>query len=643
MNFIGYFRQETLVTATKQTIPCIHRALACVYQSIVEKRRAMPRILNPIFKANFALIFVSFLLQINAIQAAENEQITWHAWSEELFEQAKREDKLLILDLEAVWCHWCHVMEEKTYHDPAVIKLIKQKYIAIRVDQDANPDISIRYEEYGWPATVIFKADGSELVKRRGYIPPERMASLLQAVIDDPTPGPSVVATKEMITGNNREFSTKQREKIINSVNRGYDAPIGGWGTTHKFILAPNVEFALIKARQGDKAFEKKARETLDKATALIDPVWGGIYQYSDRGRWNSPHFEKIMSFQADDLQLYSLAYLQFNEPRYLKAARDIERYLTTFLSSPDGAFYTSQDADVSDKIDGHAFYPLDDKGRRAIGMPRIDQNSYARENGWAIRGLTALYDATGDKQVLNRAIKAANWIEANRSIGDGGFKHGESDRAGPYLGDTLAMEEAFLALYVSTGDRTWLEKSRASLAFIEKNFRSKIGYAAAVIPKNSKGVFQQSLLQMEANVSIARLANKLLHYTGSQDYKKTASHAMQYLVTLDNPDNVRYLVGPLMAADELANEPAHITIVGSKSDPAAQALYQKALQYPVVYRRIEWWDQAEGKMPNPDVQYPVLAKAAAFICVNHACSTPITAPEKLHTKADNLIFSTQQ
>ena len=602
----------------------------------------MPSRLNHISKAILALIFAGFLLQVNAIKAAEDEKINWQAWSEEIFEHAKREDKLLILDLEAVWCHWCHVMEEKTYHDPAVVKLINQKYIAIRVDQDANPDISIRYEDYGWPATVIFAADGSELVKRRGYIPPENMVRILQAVIDDPTPGPSIIETKALTLGSASEFSSKQRDKIVSTIHRGYDSVQGGWGTTHKFILAPNVEYALIKARQGDKALEKKARETLDKAIALIDPIWGGIYQYSDRGRWNSPHFEKIMSFQAEDLQLYSLAYLQLNEQRYLNAARDIERYLTTFLSSPQGAFYTSQDADVNDKIDGHAFYPLNDKGRRALGMPRIDKNIYARENGWAIRGLTALYDATSDKAVLNNAIKAANWIEVNRNLGDGGFKHGEKDRAGPYLGDTLAMAEAYVALYISTGDRAWLEKSKAGMAFIKKNFQSEIGFAAAVIPKNSKGVFQQPLLQMESNVSIARLANKLMHYTGDQQYKTIALHAMQYLVTLENPDSPRYLAGPLMANDELAAEPAHITIVGAKSDPAAQALYQKALQYPVVYRRIEWWDKAEGKMPNPDVQYPTLAKAAAFICVNHACSTPITAPEKLHAKADNLIFSTQ-
>lgn len=595
-----------------------------------------------LFRAISTCIFVGFLLHMHAIQAAENNKIMWHAWSEEIFEQAKRENKLVILDLEAVWCHWCHVMDEKTYHDPTVVKLIQQKYIAVRVDQDANPDISIRYEDYGWPATVIFKADGSELVKRRGYIAPENMARLLQAVIDDPTPGPSVVAAKEISLGSSSEFSSIQRDKIINSIHRGYDAVQGGWGTTHKFILAPNVEYALIKARQGDQSLEKKARETLDKATALIDPVWGGIYQYSDRGRWDSPHFEKIMSFQADDLRLYSLAAVQFNQPRYLKAARSIEQYLANFLTSPEGAFYTSQDADVSDKIDGHAFYPLDDKGRRALGMPRIDKNIYARENGWAIRGLAALYDATGDKAVLNRAIQAANWIAANRSISGGGFKHGETDRAGPYMGDTLAMAEAYLALYTSTGDREWLAKSRSATGFIEKNFKSKAGFVAAVVPKNSKGVFQQPLLQMEENVSVARLANKLLHYTGNEQYKEPALHAMKYLVALESSDNVRYLAGPLMAADELATDPAHITIVGSKSDPAAQALYQKTLQYPVVYRRIEWWDQAEGKMPNPDVLYPQLAKAAAFICVNHACSTPIFETEKLHARADSLIFSTQ-
>ena len=599
----------------------------------------------PYFKSLTTLFLLIFIVTVNAAQAAEGERVSssaivWHPWSEAIFEQAKRENKLVIMDLEAVWCHWCHVMEERTYQNAAIIKLMQKKYIAVRVDQDANPDISVRYEDYGWPATIIFSADGNELVKRRGYIPPENMAKILQAVIDDPTAGPSVTKQSEPVIGTETQFSTAQRNKLIADINSGYDEVLGGWGNVHKFILAPNVEYAMVHGRQGDKALEKKARETLDKALLLIDPEWGGVYQYSDRGRWDSPHFEKIMSIQTDDLRLYALASQQFNEPRYLKAAHDIDRYLANFLTSADGAFYTSQDADASTKIDGHTFYPLNDKARRALGvMPRIDKNIYARENGWAIRSLAALYDVTGDKAVLNRAIRSANWIEANRAIDGGGFRHAEQDPAGPYLGDTLAMAEAYLALYVSTADRAWLTKSQQAVNFMQHNFKTRIGYATAVVSKTSKGIFQKPLLQMEENVSVVRLSNQLAHYSGDAQYQLIAQHAMKYLVALASD---RYMAGPLTAAEELATEPAHITVVGAKSDPAAQALYQQALQYPVIYRRIEWWDKTEGAMPNSDVQYPQLAKAAAFICVNHACSTPIFEPAKLSAKADLLLFSAE-
>ena len=98
--------------------------------------------------------------------------VAWQGWSETVFAQAKRENRFVLLDLEAVWCHWCHVMDEVTYSDPKVAELIKARYIPVRVDQDARPDISRRYENYGWPATVVFNAEGGEIVKRRGYLPP---------------------------------------------------------------------------------------------------------------------------------------------------------------------------------------------------------------------------------------------------------------------------------------------------------------------------------------------------------------------------------------------------------------------------------------------------------------------------------------
>jgi uncharacterized protein len=106
--------------------------------------------------------------------------IAWHDWSPAAFDQAKREHKLVLLHLGAGWCHWCHVMEHVTYRDPTVVALIRAHYVAIHVDQDSRPDLSNRYEDYGWPATILFDASGHELVKWQGYIPPERMRVLLQ-------------------------------------------------------------------------------------------------------------------------------------------------------------------------------------------------------------------------------------------------------------------------------------------------------------------------------------------------------------------------------------------------------------------------------------------------------------------------------
>jgi uncharacterized protein YyaL (SSP411 family) len=116
------------------------------------------------------------LLGVTPARAADGG-IAWQGWSETAFAQAKRENRFVLLDLGAVWCHWCHVMERDTYGNPAVADLIKARYVPVRVDQNARPDLSRHYEHYGWPATVVFSADGQEIVKLRGYVPAARSPS----------------------------------------------------------------------------------------------------------------------------------------------------------------------------------------------------------------------------------------------------------------------------------------------------------------------------------------------------------------------------------------------------------------------------------------------------------------------------------
>jgi uncharacterized protein YyaL (SSP411 family) len=338
------------------------------------------------------------------------EPIQWNGWSDELFSRASAEKRFVILDLEAVWCHWCHVMENTTYADPEIIELLASKYIAVRVDQDANPDLSSRYGDWGWPATIVFGPDGTEIAKIRGYIEPSRMQALLKAIIDDPSPGPSVGQAFEVKPSAAVFLTRQQRAELVKNIDESYEDNLGGWGENQKYIDSDSMDYAITRAEAGDEVAASRARQTLDAAIALIDPVWGGVFQYSEGGSWSKPHFEKIMSFQAQYLRQYSQAYALWKDEKYLAAARDIERYLAEFLISPDGAFYVSQDADLDHDTDGHKYYALDDAGRRKLGMPRIDQNLYARENGWAISGLSAFYNVTNDEKVLATAERAAKW-----------------------------------------------------------------------------------------------------------------------------------------------------------------------------------------------------------------------------------------
>jgi hypothetical protein len=556
-------------------------------------------------------------------QSFANEAIKWSGWNDGLFHNATTEKRFVILDLEAVWCHWCHVMEKTTYSDPEVIKLLDAKYIPVKVDQDANPDLANRYGDWGWPATIVFAPDGSEIAKIRGYIEPERMQALLKAIIDDPSPGPSVGEAFQVKPSASVFLTKEQREALLKTYNESYEESIGGWGDSQKFIDADSMDYAVTRAEAGDEMAATRAKQTFDAATALIDPVWGGVFQYSEGGSWAKPHFEKIMSFQAQYLREYSQAYAFWKDPKYLTAARNVERYLTSFLLDSDGAFYVSQDADLSHDVDGHKYYALDDAGRRKLGIPRIDKNQYARENGWAISGLTAFYNVTNDPKVLAVAERTAKWVAENRALDGGGFRHGEKDRGGPYLGDTLAMGQAFLDLYAATGDRQWLTDAGKAGDFIGVTFKDEAGgFFTSKTSEAKVGVFAKPAKLADDQIQVARFMNMLNRYFGKDVYKDYASHAMRYLTGL-SADVERPLPGVLLADEELAIEPTHMTIVGHKDDPRAQKLFAAARAYPARYKRLEWLDSREGKLPNPDVEYPDLDEPAAFACSNRICSYP--------------------
>jgi hypothetical protein len=379
------------------------------------------------------------------------------------------------------------------------------------------------------------------------------------------------------------------------------------------------------------------------------------VYQYSTDGDWDHPHFEKIMQMQAEDMRIYALAYSLFHDPADLKSAEDIEKFLRTFLMDESGAFYTSQDADLVQGQHSAGYFALSDADRRKQGIPRIDKHIYARENGWAINALVQLYMSTGEDRYLKEALRAAGWIMAHRafpvkpSSGDwplwvSGFRHDENDTAGPYLGDTLSMGRAALNLYTATGNRLWLRLAKRAADFIAKDFTvtanggTGAGYATAALTGNS---VQKPQPLLDENVMLASFANQLFQYTGNKEYDKMAHEAMRYLATPEIAESRHVLVaGPLLVDRELSSEPMHATIIGAKSDPQALALFKSAIKYPSGYKRIEWWDKSEGPLPNPDVDYPDMKTAAAFLCIEGRCSAPVYKPEEIVSVMQRAILS---
>jgi uncharacterized protein YyaL (SSP411 family) len=384
-------------------------------------------------------------------------------------------------------------------------------------------------------------------------------------------------------------------------------------------------------AKQSNNNAEQMLRLSLDGGLNLIDPVWGGVYQYSTDGDWEHPHFEKIMSVQADNMRMYAQAYAVLKDQRYLAAAEKVANYVGEFLTSPQGAFYTSQDADLVSGEHSQDYFALDDAKRRARGLPKIDRHVYARENGWMIYSLCYLYAASGNESYLAQAQRAANWIWDNRQISGGGFSHDAKDNSGPYLGDNLYMARAFLALYEVTGSRSWLEKAESTAKFIAANFcmEDKSGFATIEPAKSGK---LEPAFMLDENVALCRFANKLYYYSGEAQYKAMAENALSFLTQADIARSRKILIAGILLCDqEMSMEPLHVTVVGAKADAQAKALFCAANALPETYKRIEWYDRTEGSLPNSSVEFPSMPKAAAFMCANGQCSMPAYTADDLN------------
>lgn len=194
--------------------------------------------------------------------------------------------------------------------------------------------------------------------------------------------------------------------------------------------------------------------------------------------------------------------------------------------------------------------------------------------------------------------------------------------------------------MYEVTGERRWFKTAVDLGTAIDASLRAK--GAGFLTEAATPGVPVPPMPDLAENIGAVRFFNRLAHYSGNKVFRDAALHGMKFLAGHASRQEDLEEAGILLADDELASDPVHLTIVGAKLDAAARALFDAALKTPGGYRRVEWWDRTEGPLPHADVSYPELAKAAGYVCTAGRCSRPSFEAADYATQITRLIAATQ-
>lgn len=321
------------------------------------------------------------------LRQSASATVRWQPFDDQSFALARKLDRPVLLDIGATWCHWCRVMDAKTYADPAVAGLINQEFVPIRVDRDLRPDIDGYYQHAaadfagagGWPLTCFTLPDGS-LFAAYGYLPEREhglgsgegptMATVLKQIaaqyksqrakLDS-----AVAALKQRISKDvplkGKDNGAAPVAEILSGIANAYDHVNGGFsfGGGPKFYEFPALELALAEGFWGRQDFAQMATVSLERMArgGVYDQLGGGFFRYSIDQAWLVPHFEKMAYDQALALEVYAHAYQLDPRPLYPRVARGTIDYVLNTLYDPSRQlFYAAQDADAWPDDDG-AYY----------------------------------------------------------------------------------------------------------------------------------------------------------------------------------------------------------------------------------------------------------------------------------------------
>src|SRR6516164_1635444 len=335
------------------------------------------------------------------LRSAMHQPIHWHEWGEEAFTLAEREGKPILLDIGAVWCHWCHVMDRESYESTETAEIINREFVPVKVDRDERPDVDSRYQlaisaisgTGGWPLTVFLTPNGRPFYGGTYFPPDDRwgrpsfkkiLLAIAEAyrerreeVLKSADETMHMLHHAEGFAGHHADFSPRIVGVMVQSGVANFDAKNGGFGGAPKFPHASAIDLLLDwYARTGEERVGTVIKTTLTRMSkgGVYDQLGGGFHRYSVDEHWIVPHFEKMSYDNSELLKNYVHAYQVFGYEHYLRVAGDIVRWMDEWLSDREhGGFYASQDADINLDDDGDYFTWTAEEARAVLSPEEFD------------------------------------------------------------------------------------------------------------------------------------------------------------------------------------------------------------------------------------------------------------------------------
>ena len=586
--------------------------------------------------------------------------VNWREWGEEAFREAAQQDKPILLDIGAVWCHWCHVMDSGiagdpvhtgTYSRPDIAAYINARYIPIKVDNDRRPDINARYNMGGWPTTAFLTPSG-DTIYGETYVSPDRMLELLDKIASYYSSSKEEIAiqlrehaAEEAGQGSladqneqNAEITNSIPKTVENTLKSMFDSQFGGFGNQPKFPHADTLEFAIRRYEHtGDQELRLIVEKTLTSMAGrgTYDHYAGGFFRYSTTRDWSVPHYEKMLEDNAALSRVCLLAARAFDEPRYAEIARDVHGWLFDIMHGgerefPSPTFAGSQDADAEE-----AYYGLSLEARAKLPTPYIDRTVYINWNALMVSSLAERFRQFEEHTVLKFACETYDFLLKSvwpHHYYSQGRPQGESY----LLNDVVAMLNAALDLHdVSPAEKSpsYLSDAKmfADVLLIMLQDTVHAGFFDMVPQQHALGALSKPKKELSSTSDASSALLRLNAYTDNPKLIRICKAALTpYASATENGYRAYGLFACqyALASLNLLSNPIRLVIVGNDFDQFA-AVRRRAWQLPKHGRSIA----IEFRSAELAGEFPASKNfngLAAYLCVGTVCHAPVSSGDEL-------------